>query len=257
VRQRSNPGADRFWPGGTFLATLAEPARRKLLSLGVILTLPADHLLIRQGDAGGSVWLLLDALVKVTAGVENGSRTLLAIRVSGDVVGEMAVVDGSPRSADVTTCSRAVVCRIKGAIFAEFLRQDAGASVALSQLAIQRLRWSNQRRLDFAGYEVPVCLARVLLVLAARHGRWSPAGVDIGVPLTQSELGGLVGAKEGTAQKALRDLAERGLARPGRRTVTILDVAGLTAFADLTPDSSAEAGAAVWPTRTNRGFQHR
>jgi DNA-binding GntR family transcriptional regulator len=51
--------------------------------------------------------------------------------------------------------------------------------------------------------------------------------------LTQAELGGLVGAKEGTVQKALRELAARGLVRPGHRSVTIVDVAGLTAFADL------------------------
>lgn len=233
MRQRPDPGVDHFWPSGTFLALLAQPARRKLLSLGVIRAFPANHLLIRQGDPGGSVWLLLDALVKVTASVENGSRALLAIRVSGDVVGEMAVVDGSARSADVTTCGRAVVCHVKGALFVEFLRQDTAVSFALSQLAIQRLRWANQRRLDFAGYDTPVCLARVLLALAARHGRSRPIGVEIGVPLTQSELGGLVGAKEGTVHKALREFAARGLVQPGHRTVTILDVAGLTAFADL------------------------
>jgi CRP-like cAMP-binding protein len=241
VRRRLDPGADHVWPNGTFLSLLTQPARRKLLDLGVICAFPANHRLIRQGDPGGSVWLLLDALVKVTASVENGSRILLAIRVSGDVIGEMAVVEGSTRSADVTTCGRAVVCHIKGAQFIEFLRQNTAASFALSQLAIQRLRWANQRRLDFAGYEAPVCLARVLLALAARHGRQHSAGVDIGVPLTQVELGGLVGAKESTVQKALREIAAHGLVQPGHRTVTITDIAGLAAFADL-PDGLASRG---------------
>lgn len=233
MRQRSDPGVDHFWPRGTFLALLADSARKKLISLGVIRSFPPSHLLVRQGDPGSSVWLLLDALVKVSAGVENGNQALLAIRVSGDVVGEMAVIDGLTRSANVTTCGRAVVCQIKGAQFVDYLRRDTDASLALSQLAIQRLRWSNQRRLDFAGYETSVCLARVLLALAARHGRQCVDGIDIGAPLTQGELGGLVGAKEGTVQKALRELAARGLVRPGHRSVTIIDVVGLTAFADL------------------------
>jgi CRP-like cAMP-binding protein len=224
---------------------LAHPARIKLLDLGTVLTYPADHQLIQQGAPGGSVWLLLDAVVKVNAGVENGNRALLAIRVSGDVVGEMAVVDGSTRSADVTTCGRAVVCQVKGALFVDFLAHNTNASLALSRVAIERLRWANQRRVDFAGYDVPVCLARVLLALATRHGRWSPAGLDLGVPVTQGELGGLVGAKEGTVQKALRDLALRGLVRPGRRTVTISDVAGLSAFADLPDDHPAQLEAAI------------
>jgi CRP/FNR family transcriptional regulator, cyclic AMP receptor protein len=233
VGQRSDPGVDHFWPRGTFLAMLAEQARRRLISLGVIRSFPANHVLVHQGEPGSSVWLLLDALVKVAASVENGTQALLAIRVSGDVVGEMAVIDGLTRSANVTTCGRTVVCQIKGARFLDYLRRDVDASLALSQLAIQRLRWSNQRRLDFAGYETAVCLARVLLTLAARHGRPCVDGVDIGAPLTQSELGGLVGAKEGTVQKALRELAARGLVQPSHRSVIIIDVAGLTAFADL------------------------
>lgn len=147
---------------------LAEPARKKLLNLGTIYTIPANHVLMRQGDAGGSVWLLIDAVVKVTGAVENGSVALLALRVSGDVVGEMAVIDGSKRSATVTSCGRAVVSQIKGPQFVEFLRENADASLTLTQLAIGRLRWSNQRRLDFAGYETAVCVSRVLLALTAR-----------------------------------------------------------------------------------------
>jgi CRP-like cAMP-binding protein len=233
VRQLPGSRTDHFWPVGTFLALLSQPSRQKLLSLGTIWNFPPDHLLLRQGDRGGSVWLLLDALVKVTASVENGSRALLAIRVSGDVVGEMAVVDRTRRSADVTTCGRAVACQVKGPLFLNFLRQDTAASLALSQLAIQRLRWANQRRLDFAGYETSVCLARVLLTLAARHGWSCREGLDIGVPLTQGELGGLIGAKEGTVQKALRELSARGLVHPGHRRVIITEPARLAEFAEL------------------------
>jgi CRP/FNR family transcriptional regulator, cyclic AMP receptor protein len=231
--ERSDPQKGRYWPRGTFLAMLAETSRSNLINLGIIRTFPANHMLVRQGDPSGSVWILLDALVKVTARVENGSLTLLAVRVSGDLVGEMAVIDGSLRSATVTTCGRAVVCQLKGAQFVDYLRRDTEVSMALSQQAIQRLRWSNQRRLDFAGYDTSVCLARLLLALAARHGRRGPDGVEIGAPLTQAELGSLVGAKEGTVQKALRELAARGLVRPGHRSVTIVDVARLTVFADL------------------------
>jgi CRP/FNR family cyclic AMP-dependent transcriptional regulator len=233
VRNIPSPGADHFWPPGTFLAVLAPSSRKNLIDLGLIRSLPANHTVVRQGDPGGSVWLLIDALVKVVASVENGSQALLAIRVSGDIIGDMAVIDGSMRSANVMTCGRAVVCQISGARFVSYLRRDTSASLALSQVAIQRLRWSNQRRLDFAGYETPVCLARALLALAAQHGRRRSDGVEIGVPLTQAELGTLVGAKEGTVQKALRELAARGLLRPGHRSVTITDAAGLTAFADL------------------------
>jgi CRP-like cAMP-binding protein len=227
----------RAWPKDTFLNRLPARDRARLLELGRLHPLPSQRTIVRQGDPGGSVWLLIDALVKVTARVENGTEALLALRVSGDLIGEMAVLGETVRSATVTTCGRAVVCQIKGGAFVGFLQQHPTASLTLNQMTIERLRWSNQRRLDFAGYGTGRCLARVLLALAGRHGRPCDAGIELGIPLTQAELGGLVGAKEDTVQKALRALAAGELiAVPARRRVVITDVEGLVRFADLSPD---------------------
>ncbi|MFI0445898.1 Crp/Fnr family transcriptional regulator [Actinomadura sp. 6N118] len=232
MRQRT--GSNRSWPAGTFLSRLSEQSRAKLLGLGQFHPVPPQRELVRQGEPGGSVWLLIDALVKVSARVENGTEALLALRVSGDLIGEMAVLGEPVRSATVTTCGRAVVSQIKGGVFVDFLQQDPAVALTLNQMTIERLRWSNQRRLDFAGYETSRCLARVMLALAGRHGQPRPDGIDLGIPLTQAELGGLVGAKEATVQKALRVLTSMGLVTtPGRRRVVITDVEGLRTFADL------------------------
>ncbi|WP_433540451.1 Crp/Fnr family transcriptional regulator [Streptosporangium sandarakinum] len=232
---------DRNWPIGTLLHRLPATARTELLQIGMLRTLPSGHVLIHQGDSSTSVWLLLDALVKVTARVESGTEALLAVRVSGDLVGEMAVLNGAPRSATVTTCGHGVYEHIKGPVFISFLQRYPAAALELNRITAERLRWSNQRRLDLAGYETDVCLARVLLALAARHGRREADGVglNIGVPITQAELGGLVGAKEGTVHKALRALATQGLLKSGYRTIVITDPKGLTSFADLPPDQAS------------------
>ena len=58
--------------------------------------------LIREGDPGTAVYLLLAGSVKVTGATDEGG-SLLAIRVGGDLVGELAVLDGRPRVATVTT----------------------------------------------------------------------------------------------------------------------------------------------------------
>jgi CRP-like cAMP-binding protein len=240
--QTSRQGTGRNWPNDTFLHRLSEGSRTELLSLGLLRTFPPSHVLLRQGDDGASVWLLIDALVKVSAGMENGSQALLAVRVSGDVVGEMAVIDGSTRSATVTTAGHAVVSQIKGPVFVDFIRRHPPVALALHKMTVERLRWSNQRRLEFAGYETDARLARVLLALAGRHGRPVDGGIYIGVPLTHGELGGLVGAREGTVQKALRELAAAGLVRSGRRKVLITDLPALSAFANLRQGSHAVEG---------------
>ncbi|OUC99789.1 Crp/Fnr family transcriptional regulator [Streptosporangium minutum] len=234
---RRGPASPRTspWPSETFLARLLEPHRKVLLTLGDIHTYPAGHVMVRQGDFGNLVFIVIHGLVKVTARTENGRESLLAVRVRGDVIGDMAVLDGSARSANLITCGVTVARVIKGESFVNYLQRHPSAALTLSTLMSDRLRWSNQRRLEFAGYDSDVCLARLLLALVARHGRTGPEGMDLGVPLTQTELGGLIGAKESTVQKILRDLSARGLVRTGHRRVVITDLPGLAAFANLDP----------------------
>ncbi|GGL27930.1 Crp/Fnr family transcriptional regulator [Planomonospora parontospora] len=223
----------RIWPPGSFLARLPGAAREELLRIGTVVTYPPAHVLIREGDTGDTVHLLIDALVKVTAFVENGSRTLLAIRANGDIVGEMAALDGSPRSATVTTCRQSVTCVVRGPVFTAHLDRHPATARVLSRVTIDRLRFANRRRLDFAGYEADVCLARILVELADRYGERCGNGMRIGVPITQAELGELIGIRERTVQKAMHDLCLRGLVLRGHRRVVLTDLDALTAFADL------------------------
>lgn len=223
----------RPWSPGSLLDRLPEAAREDLLRLGSPVTCPGRHVLVREGDPGHAVYLLLDALVKVTALAENGSRTLLSIRASGDVVGETAAFGDCPRTATVTTCGRSLVCVVKGPVFTAHLARAPEVAAALSRVTMDRLRFANRRRLDFAGYEADVRLARVLVDLAVRHGRPHREGVDVGVPVTQAELGELVGIRERTVQKAMHDLTARELVLQRHRGVVVRDMEGLTAFAGL------------------------
>ncbi|WP_246649637.1 Crp/Fnr family transcriptional regulator [Nonomuraea coxensis] len=225
------------WPTGTFLARLPEAMPAELVGLGTTFVAPDGTRLIRQGEAGSLVYLILHGLVKITTQAQNGERALLAIRVSGDIVGEMAILGSGRRTADVTTCGPASLCAIKGSAFVGYLQRHPHAAFALSGLLGDRLEWANQRRLEFAGYDAEVCLARIILALAAAHGRAVLEGVDMGVRLTRAELGSLVGAKEPTVQKALRSLSERGLVLRGHRRVVIRDMPGLAKFADCVPEN--------------------
>lgn len=223
----------RPWPARSFLARLLEAIGAGLLRGGTVLTVPANRILIHQGDPGRSVYLLLDALVKITVLAENGLKTLLAIRADGDIVGEMSPLDDCPRSATVTTCRKSTVCVIKGATFLAHLDREPQIARVLSRITSDRLRFANRRRLAFTGYEADVCLARVLLDLSDRYGLPCRGGLDVGVPLTQVELGELTGFKERTVQKAVHHLVSRGLILTSHRQVVITDLDGLTAFADL------------------------
>ncbi len=218
------------------MARLAADSRRDLLSLSAPRAYPADAVLIRQGEPDTHVYVLrsvrrhMSTCVKVTGLLENGHEGLLAIRVSGDLVGELAFLRDVRRSATVTTCAPALVHPISREAFLSFLQSHPDAWRAISGMLADKLEWANQRRLDFGGYDVPVRLARALVALVDRHGCPTSDGYDLGVELSHAELGRLIGAGKDAASKAIAILRRRGLVRTSYRRVTVTHLDALRAY---------------------------
>ncbi|GAA0917543.1 hypothetical protein GCM10009560_13640 [Nonomuraea longicatena] len=169
--------------------------------------------------------------MKVTAYLETGAVAMLGIRVSGDVVGELATIRREPRSAMVTTCSQMWVHAIPAQVFKDFLDRHPAAWDALTRMIADRLGWANRRRTDFAQFPVPVRVANVLVEISSRHGLDRADGMrDLGVELTYEEIANLIGAKRDAVFKAFRCLKERRLVDTGHRRKIIIDLVGLANF---------------------------
>ncbi|MEU2738214.1 Crp/Fnr family transcriptional regulator [Streptomyces sp. NPDC007095] len=228
------PSGTEEWPARSLLGRLSPPARRELLELGTEVRFDLDAVLLRQGMNDQHVLLLLSGCTKVSAIVENGETSLLAIRAVGDTVGEMAAMDGSaPRSATVTACGPLTARVVSDVALRELLARRPEVSMALTAVLADRLRWANRRRLDFRGYPAKVRLARVLVELSVSYGAPRADGVVIDVRLTQQELATLVGAAETTVHKVLRELRDEGLLETGYRATVIRNLPRLSRLADL------------------------
>jgi CRP-like cAMP-binding protein len=224
------------WPRGTLLEVLPAIYRDELRQLGTLRRYDGGSVLLREGERSTHVLLFLNAVAKVTSSLENGRMALLGIRVSGDIVGEMAAIDGGPRSATVTTCGDAELRIIRRAEFVDFLTSCPEANMAVSGMISRRLRWANRRRVDFTGYPPRLRLVRVLVELAEAHGHTFLDGIISLRDLTQGELGAFVGADTDTIGKELRKLRDEDkVIRTGYRNITICDLHALKTLARM-PD---------------------
>lgn len=215
------------WPPGSLLAGLQEATRQRFLGLGAKQQYAgAGRVLIREGDVGTVVYLLLAGSVKVTGATDEG-EALLAIRVGGDVVGELTALDGRPRLATVTTAGPVIARVIGRAEFLGLLGRDPELALAITRGVSDKLRSATSRRIEFTGCDVNTRLARVLLDLAERYGEQTPHGLTIGCPLTQTELATLAGAAEPTVQRSLRQLKTDGIVATGYRVTAVLDMSAL------------------------------
>jgi CRP/FNR family transcriptional regulator, cyclic AMP receptor protein len=225
------------WPSNTLLARLDDAPRQELLRLGVRRSAAASRTILREGLLEFHVLLLENALTKVTVAMADGRQALLDVRVSGDIVGEISALNGTPRSATVTTCRTSTIRVIHRNEFRAFLRAHPDAAMVVAGIVADRLRWANRRRVDFAAYPVKVRLARALWEVAAAYGRRTDGGIVVDIQLSQAELATLCGAAEITLQKALRDLRETGVVGTGYRQVVIRDPAALRVAAEVEADT--------------------
>ncbi|WFE93617.1 Crp/Fnr family transcriptional regulator [Micromonospora sp. WMMD987] len=237
LMRRPHAPTDGDWPYGTFLQRLDPTVRATLLANGVRRQVPAGQILIHQGRHEAHLVLLEDGLTKVTASLPDGRTALLALRIGGDLVGEMSALNNRPRSATVTTCGPTRYSVIQPDRFKTFLRDHPDAALELAAMVSGRLRWSNRRRIDFSSYPVKIRVARVVAELCRSHGRQDREAVVIDVRLTQPELATICGAAETSIQKALRELRVDGLVETDYRRITVRDLAALRECGGITDDA--------------------
>jgi len=201
---------------------LLEPAEwARLRELGRSVTFPSGSVLMYEREPSDRVMILLSGHVKATVVDAGGHETLLSIRDPGDVIGELASIDGYPRSATVTALGPVHALLISAAAFRAHLETTPRVAVALLQVIAGRFRESSLMRSQQTASDTTGRLAACLVELADRYGEATDDGVVIALPLSQEELGAWIGASRAGLAGALKTLRELGWIETQRRRVLV------------------------------------
>jgi CRP/FNR family transcriptional regulator, cyclic AMP receptor protein len=219
--------AMRQWPRGTLLDALDLDDRRALIACGTQRLFGSGENLIMEGDAAREVFLLLDGWAKVVGNTADGRAVLLSIRTTGDVVGELAALDGKPRSASVIVATRVTARVITQSQFLAFLGASPAAALAVSRSIAAKMRLVTRHRIDVSGAPVLQRVTRVLEYLVESYATPCAEGLRIDVPLSRPELAALVGVAEPSLYRALAYLHSRHVLVTRHRREIICDLAAL------------------------------
>lgn len=225
------------WPASTLLGSLGVNDRSALLNTGTKDVRGDRRRLLTQGRVDDHAFLLVSGVVKVVARDHNGQPALLAIRMAGDLVGEMAALERTasnrtPRSADVTACGPVEVRVIKSDELCSLMRSRPEISLGVARMITRRLRWSNDRRVDFMARSPQARVARILYEIIRAYGSQRRSYWDLGVPLVQEEIASLAGTKLRTAQKWLSDFKASGVLVTRYGAVHVVDLEALKSIAE-------------------------
>lgn len=205
-------------------AGLSAAACEQLLERHLCSSHASDQVFVMEQDWGESLFLLLSGMAKVRTYTADGEEVVMSLLGEGEIFGEMAALDGAPRSADVVALTPVRVAKLRAAPFAALLQQDPGLALALARLEAGRLRDLNQRFAIGASDATTRLLAA--LAYLARKSSAANAVQAVIPPLAQRELAVLAGLARETASRTLSKLRSRG---------TVVDDGEGLRLADLQP----------------------
>lgn|GEM_PF-1196451 len=106
-------------------------------------TLPSDEVLFRAGDPGNSMYIVLQGQVALYVETEGGVRRALTVLREGDMLGEMALLTGEPRSATAVTAAETEVFELGEETFRQLIEEHAALSAYFIRLLSGRLTQTN------------------------------------------------------------------------------------------------------------------
>ncbi|MDP6514887.1 MAG: Crp/Fnr family transcriptional regulator [SAR202 cluster bacterium] len=205
------------------LASVPTAKLAELAQLLVDRTYRRNEIIFHRGDPGGSLHIVETGQVKILIQSEDGEELLVDILKEGEVFGEMAVLDGYPRTATALALRDTTTKMLGREPFLKFLHSSAEVAVAVSLSLAERLRESDERLAEIVFFDLSERLGRRLLRLARSYGRRSPEGIVLDIPLNQRELAAFVGATRQSVNKALSQWERDGIVRRDGRSLILLD----------------------------------
>lgn len=192
----------------------------------------AHEVIFRKGDAGQGMMAVLSGRVKIGATSGKDKEVVLAIIGPGEVFGEIALLDGKPRTADATAMEPTELLVLDRRDFMPCLEHHPEVCLRIINVLCDRLRRTNEQLEDTLFLVRSARLAKTLLRLAREYGMRTPDGVRIDIKLSQRELGYLVGMRRESLNRQLGHWRDQGLIAIEGGRISIRDPARLERASD-------------------------
>lgn len=188
-------------------------------------------IIFHEGDPGQMLYIMGTGQVRIFVNGLDGSETsVIVFGRPGELFGELAVIDGLPRSATAVSLDQTTLYTINREQFRDHMRRSPQLAFNFMQELSQRVRYNTRQMDSLATLPVPARLARKLVELAQSYGRPTihpTQGVHIDLSLTQSQLASLIGASRESTNKSLRDFQRRQWVHLAQGHIIVLDPDGL------------------------------
>jgi CRP/FNR family cyclic AMP-dependent transcriptional regulator len=204
-------------------ADLGADELQRISSLCHTRQLATGEMLFQKGDNGDALFGVRRGQIRIEAGSSDGSRLTLHFLGPGELLGEVAVLDGQQCTADATAGEDTELFVLRREDFLAYLEREPRVAVKLITRLCQRIRWMSERMEESVLQPLPVRLARRLCALASDFG--------LELHISQEQLGIFVGAARESVNRQLQHWRKDGILDLQRGRIMLLNMGRLTAVA--------------------------
>lgn len=188
----------------------------RLSAYAKIKDVPHGATIFTKGDAGTCLFAVCSGTVQVTVGSAAGKSAVFNHLRDGEIFGEIALLDGQPRTADAVAFTDCKLMIIERRDFIPLLRSDPDLTIRLMEILCSRLRRTSEQVEDLMFLDLKTRLAKTLLRLS------DAATGNEGIAISQSDLSQIVGMSREMINKQLQVWVKAGSIRLQRRHIIVL-----------------------------------
>ena len=183
----------------------------EILAGGMVRSLKPRHVLFLEGDTGGAAFIVLEGRVKVSVNSLDGKEIILSVSGPGDLFGEIAMLDGGPRTAAAMTLDAVKLLQLDRDHVMPVLERNPTAMLKILRLLCARLRTTNQMMEEILFHSGASRLAAAILRLLEAHGVPEGAGWRLPLRLPQSAFGAHSGLQRESVARQMRAWESTGV----------------------------------------------
>jgi CRP/FNR family cyclic AMP-dependent transcriptional regulator len=205
---------------------LSSSDQQRLVSLLIPKSFNPNETIFMQGEEGHGLYLIRSGKVKICADDLQGNELIFTFLSEGDLLGEIAILDGHPRSATAIAVMHTNTFYLHRGEFLDFLKTSPQACMDIIVSLCKSLRRSNIHLEEISFMDVSGRLARNLILMSSK-GQGQP-----NCSISQEELAQVVGASRVMVNKILNSFGEMGFIKQARKKITILNERELKRIGD-------------------------
>ena len=212
------------------LSGLSEGELERIAQVAVPRSYPKGSRVFHQGDESDACYIVRSGEVRVTREHSDGRAIALATLGPGEIVGELAMLDGEVRSASVEAITDIDLLAVAARDMRGMLERNPGLTAKLVVALTKRVRETNERVARQSFQTVPSRVAGVLSQLAAEESDDGAARDGVTIRMNQADLAQLAGTSRESVSRFLAVLERAGVVRVGRGRVTVLESGRLRSY---------------------------